>query len=400
MDKEGNGKLKTPKGAMEFKMPHRSRPGLIWRKAAVLGSLWAASEIILGSFLHNAHVPFSGEFLTAIGIILLIAGHRLWPERGLLWRTGFICAAMKSVSPSAVIFGPMLAISMEGILCEVGVRLAGGNLAGYALAGGLAMCWAPMHKLCNLLLFYGPDTIKIYLRGVEWLRLSAGFAMNNSWAPIAFLFTAYFLLGAIVALAGMRAGMAEGSVQLLYSRNENVKPVGKHGNTVRKYSKIALFLHLSLVSAVMAYSRLIPVQFLIGVTAAYAYICARSYLRALALLKHTGLWAGILVTSLIAGVILGSATSGLYMALRAFILTLGFAAIGEELLNPAIRSRLEKLGGGVFFETLEYAFLALPGIIAGLPSGREFARRPLAVLGGVVARAPFLLDSMQSSSPS
>jgi len=82
------------------------------------------------------------------------------------------------------------------------------------------------------------------------------------------------------------------------------------------------------------------------------------------------------------------------MALRAFILMLGFAAIGCELTNPSIRRLLERLGGGVFFETLEYAFSGLPGIISGLPSGRDFARRPLSVLGGTVARAPFLLDAI------
>ncbi len=91
----------------------------LWRKAAVLGS-----------FLHNAHIPFSGEFLTAIGIAILVSGHRLWPERGLLWRTGLVCAAMKSVSPSAVILGPMFAISAEGLLAEAGVGLLGGNAAG------------------------------------------------------------------------------------------------------------------------------------------------------------------------------------------------------------------------------------------------------------------------------
>jgi nucleoside-triphosphatase THEP1 len=91
---------------------------------------------------------------------------------------------------------------------------------------------------------------------------------------------------------------------------------------------------------------------------------------------------------------LGRAASGLYMALRAFTLTLGFAAIGCELMNPVIREGLERLGGGVFFETLEYAFGALPGIVAGLPTGREFAKRPLAVLDGAVARAPFLLDAI------
>ena len=148
---------------------------ILWRKAAVLGGIWAASEIVLGSFLHNARVPFSGELLTAIGIAILVAGHRLWPERGLLWRAGLVCAAMKSVSPSAVIFGPMLAISMEGLLAEAGVRLLGCNPAGYLLAGGLAMCWALAHKAVNLLIFYGPDTVAVYLRGVEWMRLRGGF---------------------------------------------------------------------------------------------------------------------------------------------------------------------------------------------------------------------------------
>jgi nucleoside-triphosphatase THEP1 len=94
-----------------------------------------------------------------------------------------------------------------------------------------------------------------------------------------------------------------------------------------------------------------------------------------------------------AGLVLGSPAAGLYMALRAFLLTMGFAAIGEELLNPAIRRLLERVFGGVFFETLEYAFAALPGVLAGLPPGRDFLRRPLAALGAAVALAPFLLDS-------
>src|SRR5690606_24414092 len=36
-----------------------------WLRASVLGANWAASEIILGSFLHNLHIPFKGSLLTA-----------------------------------------------------------------------------------------------------------------------------------------------------------------------------------------------------------------------------------------------------------------------------------------------------------------------------------------------
>ena len=71
---------------------------LRWREAAVLGSLWAASEIVLGSFLHNLKVPLRGHIMTAIGVILLVAGHRRWPQRGLIWRAGLIAAAMLYIS--------------------------------------------------------------------------------------------------------------------------------------------------------------------------------------------------------------------------------------------------------------------------------------------------------------
>jgi len=84
-----------------------------WIKASIAGTIWAASEIVLGSFLHNLKVPFSGNILTAIGLIILISISYIWTERGLFWRAGVICALMKAMSPSAVIFGPMIAIFTE-----------------------------------------------------------------------------------------------------------------------------------------------------------------------------------------------------------------------------------------------------------------------------------------------
>ena len=377
-----------------MKTKNRISRNLIWRKAAVLGSIWAASEIVLGSFLHNARVPFKGELLTAIGIAILVAGHRLWPERGLLWRTGLICAAMKSVSPSAAIFGPMIAILMEGLLAEAGVRLLGGNAAGYLLAGGLAMCWAIAHKLGSLLIFYGPDAIAVYLRGVKWLQARFPFAAGSLWAPVLLLFAAYFLAGAVAAIAGMRA-RREKNPAFPPSAPQFVRKSRSSGeNVTRSYSLAALILHSIFVAGVMAAGREIPYLALAAGAGGYAYFCARAYSRARSLLRQTGVWAGVLLASITAGFILGSVEAGIYMALRAFTLTLAFAAIGCELLNPSIRKFLERFGGGVLFETLEHAFSALPGIIADLPSGKEFARRPLAALGGAIARAPFLLDAI------
>ena len=112
-----------------------------WIKASIVGTIWAASEIVLGSFLHNLKVPFSGNVLTGIGIVILISLGSTWRENGLFWRAGLICAIMKTISPSAVIFGPMIAILSESLLLELSVRLFGRTLLGFALGAVLAMTW-------------------------------------------------------------------------------------------------------------------------------------------------------------------------------------------------------------------------------------------------------------------
>ena len=384
--------MKTASASL-LKQTNSRKHSIVWRKAAVLGSLWAASEIVLGSFLHNAHIPFSGEFLTAIGITILVAGQRLWPEKGLLWRTGLVCAAMKSVSPSAVILGPMFAISAEGLLAETGVRLLGRNAAGYALAGGLAMCGTLAYKFLRMFMVYGPDTIKVYLRGVEWLK-DYGMSGVNGYVLFFAVLAAYFCLGIFAALAGLVAGQGKAPARSAAEAKPEFKKTAGGENSARSYSAAALGMHIVFVAAVMAAGRRIPFWILPCIAFCYAYLCSLFYPRARSLLRHAGLWAGVLSASVLAGLILGSSGAGFYMALRAFILTIGFAAIGEELLNPRIRSLMERIAGRIFFQTLEYAFNSLPGIIASLPSGRDFARRPLAVLGEAVARAPFLLDAI------
>src|SRR5512138_3263479 len=118
-----------------------------WIKASIIGTIWAASEIVLGSFLHNLRIPFSGNVLTAIGIIIMISMSYTWTEKGLFWRAGLICAIMKTMSPSAVIFGPMIAIFTESLLLEGSTRLLGRNIAGFAIGSMLAMSWNLFQKI-------------------------------------------------------------------------------------------------------------------------------------------------------------------------------------------------------------------------------------------------------------
>src|SRR3989339_120514 len=121
-----------------------------WIKASIMGTIWAASEIVLGSFLHNLKIPFSGNILTGIGIIILISISYIWTEKGLIWRAGLICAIMKTMSPSAVIFGPMIAIFSEAVLLELSLRLFGKTWFGFIIGAMLAMSWNLAQKIINL----------------------------------------------------------------------------------------------------------------------------------------------------------------------------------------------------------------------------------------------------------
>lgn len=362
---------------------------MLWRKAAVLGSLWAASEIVLGSFLKNSHIPFAGLLLTGIGIAILIAGHRLWPERGLLWRAGLICAAMKSVSPSAVLLSPMVAIFAEGLLAEAAVRLLGGNIAGYLVAGGLAMSWGLLHKIGKLYLFYGPDSLDLYIKGLEKLRAWLG-QPGGLWGPLLAVLAAYFIAGAAAALLGLRAAAAGEVVPLRVVGGKQFMPRGV-GGTAGGYSVLFLFLHLAAVSGLMVSGRL-PLAAVVGLSLVYGFSCARYYRRSAALLAKAGMWSGIAAVSLLAGWLLGDWGSGLRMAARAFALTLGFAAVAQELMNPRVRRALELRVGPAFFETLEYAFATLPLVLGSLPSGKDMLLRPAASLRAIISRAPCLLE--------
>ncbi|HPX54874.1 MAG TPA: hypothetical protein PLO80_11420, partial [Bacteroidales bacterium] len=133
-----------------------------WIKASIIGTIWAASEIVLGSFLHNLRVPFSSNFLTGIGIIIMISTSYKWKERGLFWRAGLICALMKTMSPSAVIFGPMVAIFSQSVMLELFTRVFGRNAVGYLTGAIFAMTWNLFQKIMNFIIYYGFNIANIY----------------------------------------------------------------------------------------------------------------------------------------------------------------------------------------------------------------------------------------------
>ncbi|MDR4988837.1 MAG: nucleoside-triphosphatase [Bacteroidales bacterium] len=368
---------------------------MVWLKAAVVGSLWASIEIILGSFLHNLRIPFSGSTLAFIAVWLIVAFARVWKEPGLIWRAGLIAALMKSISPSAVILGPMIGIFTEALVMELSIRLIGRNLAGFIIGGGLAVLSALMHKAVNLLVLYGFDLVKV-------LDALFRFSAHTLRIDNIGLKEAFFILAAIYIAAGICAaifGYFSGGLGLKRLKESKlgdselqeplIKPdLSKKSSelfahtSVQKYATPLLFANLSAIITalfLMGSGRLIWAALF---SAIYLGFCFYRYKRAVLRLKRFSFWIPFMLITLIAAMLLegidkgfGFSMEGLMigirMNLRAFVILTGFTAISTEMKNPAIKMILYNKGFAKLYQALNLSFSALPGVLAFVSEKRK-----------------------------
>ncbi len=361
----------------------------VWQRAAIYGSLWAAVEIVVGSFLHNLRVPLAGSLLAAVGVMLMTAGHRAFPERGLIWRAALVCALMKSVSPSAVILGPMVGILMEGVLLETMVRLFRGRAAGYLIGGALAVSWAMAQRVLNAVISYGTDVVRLYVDAYSFASRSLGVSSFGPFDLIAALVAVELLAGFTAAAVGLRIGRDAVATAVALPESGGPgswfpgPPITAEGN----WSVPRLVLVASALLLGMAGLGWVPWWAGVLYVAAFAAFALRTYPRALARIRRPSLWIEMAAVMLLAGLVfggvrngvaglLGGIAAGAAMVLRATLVLFGFTAISVELRNPAILSRLERHRLVGLSDALGVAFGALPAFTAALTGERGLWRRP------------------------
>ncbi len=362
-----------------------------WLKAAVIGSLWASVEIVAGSFLHNLQIPLSGTILTGFAIFLLSAFSKLWPERGIIWRAGIICALMKSISPSSIIIGPMVGIITESVLFEMFLVLAGRNFAGALLGGAFAAVSAIVHKFLTLLILYGFDLVRIldslYHYAVKQLNIQS----LQPTTLIVLLAALYMLVGMAAATIGLFAGnnylkmetppTVTSSIQV---RNENQL----FGFTEKQnFSSLLIVVHLVILTAILWLINLN--SYLPAITAAFMYLvfCMLRYPAALRRLRKTAIWfqfvlivlTSVFIWDYLKMEVPGGESGwiiGMKMVFRAILLILGFASISVELKNPLVKTVLYKKGLSNLYQAVNLAFGVLPDLIASFSSSKLAFLRP------------------------
>jgi nucleoside-triphosphatase THEP1 len=370
-----------------------------WIKASVIGTIWAASEIVFGSFLHNLKIPFSGNILTAIGIIVLISAAFIWDVKGVFWRAGLICALMKTMSPSAVIFGPMLAILIEAILLELSIRIFGKTYLGFIIGAILAMSWNLVQKVLSYILFYGADIIKIYSGLITIAEKQIKVHFDLVWVPILVLLCAYAIFGIIAAITGIKAGkfIAKKSLepQKIHSQD---KTIIKKKQEKFNHSILWLSINICFMISGLLILKYTDWYFWTSTIVVFATIWIIRYRRALRKISNPKFWIIFVLITMITvfvfsrvkggeNYLIDGIIAGVQMNFRAILMVLGFAVIAVELYNPAIRSFFRQSSFRQLPVALELATDSLPTFIAALPDFKTAVKNPTTIFYSVILHA-------------
>lgn len=378
-------------------MSHKTELSETWLKSAIIGTVWASSEIVLGSFLHNLKVPFSGSILTSIGVIILISVSYIWKDKGIFWRAGLICALMKTMSPSAVIFGPMIAIFTESVLLEISVRTLGRNYLGFIIGAILAVSWSFMQKIINYLIFYGFNIVELYKSLMKFTEKQLNLQFDTLWIPILLLLSVYVFIGFVSAIIGIKTGGKLISQPLEYIpqqyNNQEFLNSSKSKNDF-EYSILWLISDILLIVSSIILISLTEWKIWSFSVLVIVIIWILRYKRALRQLSKPKFWfffaaitmlTAFVFTKLQSKPILDAVIIGLEMNFRATVLILGFSVLGTELYNPKIRTFFNKTRFKQLPLALELSAESLPMVIANIPDFKTILKNPVSVVSQLIA---------------
>jgi len=383
-----------PEISTAFKLPDER-----WMKAAVAGGLWAAFEIIIGSFLHNLRIPFAGSILSAFGVMLMVAFHRMWPVKGLIWRAGLICALMKSISPSAMILGPMIGIMTEALLIELSLRTIGSNKAGYLIGGIMGVSSALIHKVVSILILYGLSIFEVYLNIYHFAVKQIGIANPDPWLVIFILIFVYIAGGFAAAVLGLSVSVDADDSVGKPEKEDNPFQISPFAIEVKSYSISLLLLHLLSIPLLIVI--IVKASLLTGVSIVmvWAVILYLKYPGVYKRFRKPILWVQFLIIVVIATFFwendcsyficysLEGLKAGLTMTLRAIVVIMAFSAFSVELRNPVVRGFLEKKGMRNLYLGISVAFSALPFMILQIPDARILIRHPRTTITNALLNA-------------
>ncbi|MFP4556218.1 MAG: nucleoside-triphosphatase [Bacteroidales bacterium] len=367
----------------------------IWQKASILGSVWGAFEIVAGSMLHNLAIPMvAGTILSTLGVIILVAGAKVFSGEGLFWRSALVCAALKTVSPSAVILTPMIGITLEGLLLESGVLLLGHNIAGYVLGGGLAVLSILGFKFVRLIMIYGTDLVEAY-KSVFSFAFSNDFIASKGYLiPIVILIVLYFVLGAFASYTGFRGGKII-SARFKLKNIQVLPPINQYKPkemTGYKGGVGFLIFHAVWLLVFIFSKNHVPTIYWLSGGVIYLALCLFRYGRVRKLMSKISFWVIIVFVATSSSIFL---LLGKYNAIpwnfelivqsttifiRASVVIISFTCISIEMMSKGVSRHLQGNRFSQLAQSYSEAHVALPSLLSTLKNSRKSFHRPMPII--------------------
>jgi len=372
-----------------------------WLKAAVIGSVWAAFEIVFGSFFHSLRLPFAGTFLTFFSIILLISFSYKWSGRNLFIKAGIIAALMRSMMPSSVILGPLIGILTEAFVFQLAINLLGRNLLAFSIAGILAMFSAITHKVISIILIYGFDIVKI-LKNLYYVFLHTIKIELPLKKLLWLVAVSYVLLGIGAAMIGMYLGK---NINEYSSRKKESRFQLKMNQSIFElpdfyYHPGLIVFHLLFLIASLFALEFYSFEYVILPLLFYLVFLFYRYKNSMRRLAKPVFWLQLVVIVLMAVLLWDNKQEGFFvglkMIMRAILVVSVFSAISVELKNPLVKSLLYKKGYSQLYATLGLAASSIPYILKNISIEKKDFINPFKILKKSIALADNLLQDFSS----
>ena len=371
-----------------------SRP---WQVATIVGSIWGAFEVVAGSLLHNLAVPMvAGTILSAIGVVVMVTGARIYGDKGIFWRSALVCAALKTVSPSPVILSPMIGIALEGALMELGVLVLGHNMLGYMLGGGFALLSILGFKFVRLITIYGTDLVEAYKSVFSFAFSTETLTRHGYLSPIILLVAIYMIIGGFAAYTGYKGGNSikastKGkALPNLQQSPDGYKPPMRKGQ--HKGGIAFLIFHILWLILFITLKERVPAMLWLLGGLVYIMLSVFRYGRIRAMISRPTFLVVILIVSVASSITISLGVNdpfgsiqqvmlhGLTIFVRASVVIISFTCIGIELMSKGVSRHFSFKPFASFAHSYQFAHQSLPKLIKDLKLSKGQIHKPMPLI--------------------
>ena len=170
-----------------------------WTAAALVGALWGALELSVGTALHLSRLPVRGMVMAVLGLVCLVTLRRLRGGPGVCLLAGLIAAFLKVFTLGGLYPGPLIGILLEALVIEVMFDVFGSRRISAVMGGAIVLGLTPVQMTLMVWVVAGRDTVEATAQAAQEALAWLGF---GTFSPVTVLGGVVVVAAAIGALAG------------------------------------------------------------------------------------------------------------------------------------------------------------------------------------------------------